>query len=177
MDSTCWSFDPSSSSLGFNSFIIILEFFSEVSIDVVAMANFWNRKCNIFLSKTEDLGSQRLDSSKTYYCFPPPSLIVASIWHFFRFQCHGLLVLPVWKSAAFWFNIAVDGQHLSSWAKKHLIFKPSGFVCDDQILSMTFKNPPTFELLIIQFEFEGVLESDLFKPVLSHENCVYNDCH
>ena len=178
------SFDPSSYSLDFNSFIIILEFFSEVSIDVDAMANFWNRKCNIFFSKTGELGSagvnffsQRLDSSKTYYCFPPPSLIVASSWHFFRFQCHGLLVLPVWKSAAFWFNIAVDGQHLSSWAKKHLIFKPSGFVCDDQILSTTFKNPPTFEILVIKFDFRGVHEDDLFKPMLCKDNCILVDCH
>ena len=135
------SFDSSSYSLDFNSFMIILEFFSEVSIDVDSMSNFWNRKCNVFYSKTEEWGcagvnffSQRLDSATTYYCFPPPSLIVASIWHFFRFQCHGLLVIPVWKSAAFWFNVAVDGQHLSLWAKKHLIFKPSGFVSDCQIL-------------------------------------------
>ena len=178
------SFDSSSYSLDFNSFMIILEFFSEVSIDVDSMSNFWNRKCNVFYSKTEEWGcagvnffSQRLDSATTYYCFPPPSLIVASIWHFFRFQCHGLLVIPVWKSAAFWFNVAVDGQHLSLWAKKHLIFKPSGFVSDCQILSTTFKNPPSFEILVIKFDFQGVQEEDLFKPFLSRENCLSIDCH
>ena len=74
-------------------------------------------------------------------------------------------------------NVVPDGRHLSVWAKKHLIFKPSGFVCDSQILSSTFKNPTTFDMLIIKFDFEGVDEDDLFKSVSSHENCVFKDCH
>ena len=139
---------------------------------------------NSFFSKTDELGcsavnffSQRLDPALTYYCFPPPSKILAVILHFFRFGCHGLLVLPVWRSAAFWINVVPDGKHLSVWAKKYLIFKPSEFVCDSEILSSTFKNPVTFDIMIIKFDFDGVKEEDLFRPILSRENCVVNDCH
>ena len=178
------SFDESAYSLDFSSFLVILEYFNDVSIDIDVMANFWNRKSNCFFSKSDEWGaaavnffSQKLDPSLSYYCFPPPSLIVAAILHFFKFRSHGLLVIPVWRSAAFWINVVPDGKHLSCWAKKHLVFKPSGFVCDSQILSSTFKNPSTFDMMVIQFDFGSVEEGDLFKPVLSHENCVFNDCH
>ena len=171
------SFDESAYSLDFNSFLVILEFFNNVTIDVDVMANDWNKKSNFFFSKLEEWGSsgvnffsQKLDSSLSYYCFPPPSLIVPAILHFYKFRSRGLLVIPVWKSAAFWSNVVPDGRHLSCWAKKHLVLKPTGFVSDSQILSSTFKNPPTFDMLIIQFDLEGVLERDLFKPVLSHES-------
>ena len=114
------SFDESAYSLDFSSFLVILEYFNDVSIDIDVMANFWNRKSNCFFSKSDEWGasavnffSQKLDSSLSYYCFPPPSLIVAAILHFFKFRSHGLLVIPVWRSAAFWINVVPDGKHLS----------------------------------------------------------------
>ena len=114
------SFDESAYSLDFNSFFVILEFFNNVTIDVDVMANDWNKKSNFFFSKLEEWGSsgvnffsQKLDSSLSYYCFLPPSLIVPAILHFYKFRSRGLLVIPVWKSAAFWSNVVPDGRHLS----------------------------------------------------------------
>ena len=38
------SFDETAYSLDFSSFMVIMEYFNDVSIDVDAMANLWNRK-------------------------------------------------------------------------------------------------------------------------------------
>ena len=172
------SFDESAYSLNYNSFLLILDFFGlEIQIDT--MAQGWNKKSNIFFSRVAEEGSsgvnffsQKLCSSINYYCFPPPSLILAAIFHFAKFEAHGLLLVPVWRSSSFWFNIVPDGRHLSSWAKSFLLFKPSGFVADDAIISTTFKNPVNFEMLCIQFDFAGIKEKDLFVSVVSREKCI-----
>ena len=78
------SFDLAAYSLDFQSFLVILEFFN-VWIGVDCMSNYWNRKAEVFFSKTEELGAagvnffcQSLNSTTSYYCFPPPSLILSS---------------------------------------------------------------------------------------------------
>ena len=172
------SFDTSAFSLNFNSFLIVLNFF-EMDLEVDTMANGWNKKCNIFFSQKPEIGSsgvnffsQELYSTCNYYCFPPVSKIVASILHFHKYGSHGLLLVPLWRSAAFWFKIVPDGKLLCAWAKHFLIFKPSGFISDPAIISTTFKNPVNFELLCIQFDFLGVREEELFESVVSRENCI-----
>ena len=50
------SFDLAAYSLDFQSFVVILEYF-EVWIEVDCMSNYWNRKAEIFFSKTEELGA------------------------------------------------------------------------------------------------------------------------
>ena len=176
------SFDSSAYSLNFNSFMVILNFF-EMDFHVDCMANGWNKKANIFFSRDKEDGSsgvnffsQQLFTNYTYYCFPPPSLIVPTVLHFSKFGAKGLLVLPVWKSATFWFNIVPDGRHLAAWAKNFLLFKPSGFICDNAVESTTFKNPVNFEMLCIQFDFFGVKEDDLFVSVVSREKCIADYC-
>ena len=176
------SFDLAAYSLDFQSFWVILEFFG-VWIEVDCMSNFWNRKAEIFFSKTEELGaagvnffSQSLNSITSYYCFPPPSMILPTILHFFKFRAHGLLVVPVWKSASFWINLVPDGKHFPSWVTQFLIFKPSGFVVDEAIRSSTFRNPVKFEMLVIRFDFMCVTEEELFIPVLAKDKCIDDLC-
>ena len=176
------SFDEAAYSLNFDSFMLVLNFF-QVTIDVDVMSNYWNRKSQIFFSKTNEIGSsgmnffaQKLFDSVMYYAFPPPGKIVPTILHFAKFNSHGLLIIPVWKSASFWFQITPDGSHLSAWAKKFLLFKPSGFVYDDQILSGTFKSPCAFDMMAIMFDFSNIKSEHLFIPVLRKEFCIADFC-
>ena len=46
------SFDEAAYSLNFDSFMLVLNFF-QVTIDVDVMSNYWNRKSQIFFSKTK----------------------------------------------------------------------------------------------------------------------------
>ena len=164
------SFDLAAFSLDFQSFLVILEYFN-FSIQVDCMSNFWNRKAEIFFSKTQELGSagvnffcQSLYSNLDYYCFPPISMIVPVIYHFFKYQAHGLLVVPVWKSSSFWINLVPDGKHFPRWVKQFLVFKPTGFIVDEAIKSDTFRHPVTFEILVMKFDFMALSEEELFTP-------------
>ena len=44
--------------------------------------------------------------------------------------------------------------------------KPTGFVCDAEIRSNTFRNPVYFHMIIIQFDFMNVKEEDLFESAV-----------
>ena len=176
------SFDENNVSLSFDSFLTVLQFFQEVQIDVDGFASLCNRKAEIFFSKSDEPNSsgtnffsQRLFSSLGYYCFPPPGVILATILHLAMFGVSGLLVVPVWPSSSFWPNIAPDGRHLPAWAVRTLKFRAS-FLSDPEIVSSTFKNPPTFDTLVINFDFSSVLESDFFIPNLQSNNCLLGGC-
>ena len=176
------SFDTNAVSLNFSSFMLILNFFG-IELQIDCMANGWNRKCLTYFSRFEEEGSaginffsQLLYPRINYYIFPPPSKIVASILHLHKFQTQGLMVLPVWKAASFWMKVVPDGRHLCVWAKKFLLFKPSGFICDSAIISSTFKNPVTFDMVAILFDFSEVSSEDIFAPFVRRENCVADSC-
>ena len=176
------SFDLAAYSLDFQSFVVILEYF-DVWIEVDCMSNYWNRKAEIFFSKTEELGAagvnffcQSLNANTSYYCFPPPSMILPTIFHFYKFRAHGLLVVPVWKSASFWINLVPDGKHFPSWVTQFLIFRPTGFVVDEAIRSSTFRNPVKFDILVMKFDFMGITDDELFKSVLSKDKCLDDPC-
>ena len=176
------SFDSSAVSLNFSSFMLIMNFF-EMELQVDCMANSWNRKCLTFFSKIYEEGcagvnffSQILYQRVSYYCFPPPSMILASIHHFAKYKVFGLLVVPVWKASSFWMRLVPDGKHLPIWARKFLMFKPNGFISDSAIISRTFKNPPTFDMLVILFDFSEVQDNDLFVSLNRRENCIADHC-
>ena len=103
-------------------------------------------------------------------------MILATIYHFFKYQAHGLLVVPVWKAASFWINLVPDGKHFPVWVKQFLIFKPTGFIVDEAIRSSTFRNPVNFEILVMKFDFMSVTEEELFIPFLSKNNCTEDIC-
>ena len=174
------SFDPSSFSMNFESFAAMLEFFSEIQIDVDVMAEHWNRKSQHYFSKNPDPFScgtnffaQDLNRNLFYYCFPPPGLITPAILHFAKFQTSGLLVVPVWPSSSFWLSVCPDGRHLAGWAVRYLRFRP-GIIADINIRSTTFKSPLHFDLLVIKFCFaEG---KDVFEADQCRIKCIFSDC-
>ena len=147
-------------SLNFESFVVILEYFSYLKIDVDTFVDFWNRKCDLYFSRFIDeyaagvnFFAQELKPLFVYYAFPPPSLIVPAMEHFYKFKSIGLIVFPIWKSASFCTLFSPEGKHLPIWAKQFLNFLPSGFVKSEWVLSHTFSNPPHFEMGVLHFDF------------------------
>ena len=70
------SFDEAAYSLNFDSFMLVLNFF-QVSIQVDTFSNYWNRKAEVFFSKTPEFGAaavnffaQKLLSAVEKYCKP-----------------------------------------------------------------------------------------------------------
>ena len=64
------------------------------------------------------------------------------------------------------------------WAKKFLIFKPSGFVVDPCVTSNTFKNKPVmFDMLVILFDFKDVDFKLIHSSLVSQSNCLKYGCH
>ena len=175
------SFDNSSFSLDFQSFGVLVSIFHDVHITVDCFAEAWNAKCSKYFSKLEDpraagtnFFTQFLWLHETYYAFPPPGLISATIQHLHRFGVRGILVIPYWPSCAFWTNVAPDGRHVASWGKKIVRFRPSGWLCDSNVRSMTFQNPPTFDIIVIYFDFANI--EDIHCSRVSRDNCVTFGC-
>ena len=176
------SFDQSSYSLDFQSFGILVSVFDDVQISVDCFAEAWNAKCAKYFSKLEDpraagtnFFSQFLWQHETYYAFPPPGLISATILHLHQFGVRGLLIIPYWPSCSFWTNVAPDGRHVASWGQQILRFRPSGWLWDSNIRSQTFQNPPSFDIVVIKFDFSNV--NDLNVSKVSPTNCVSFGCH
>lgn len=96
-----------------------------------------------------------------------------ALMHLIHFKICGVIIVPVWPATSFWLSIFPDGCHLANWAVKWLRFRP-GIISDINIRSMTFKNPLTFDLLAIQFNFKG--EAEIFKPNVSPGFCLQQGC-
>ena len=176
-------FDQSSYSLNAESFSAMVEFF-QTPLEFDLMADYWNRKCDKYFSRFPDpcsagvnVFSQKLDVGVFYYCFPPPSLFTAVVLHLAKFQVSGLLLVPVWKAAAFWNNVVPDGSHLPSWVKKFLIFRPTGFVVDPNVISHTFKcQPVSFDVIVLYFDFRSSNWENIFESFKIAENCILYGC-
>ena len=166
-------FDGSSFSLDFASFSVILEAFSHVNLSVDAMAQFWNKKFPLYFSRRKDPAAmgqnffaQKLYPDIGYYIFPPPHDIVAVLLHLQLYRASGVLILPLWPSQSFFNFVFPDGKHPGPWAVSLLRFRPSSFVCDPCVRSVTFKNNPSFDIVAIQFSFRNS-EEDCFSRALS----------
>ena len=120
--------------------------------------------------------AQQLNSYTVYYCFPPPSLISASLLHFLEFGAQGLLLVPWWPSCSFWCGLLPDGVHFTLGVKSFLRFRPSGFACEEGFISGTFWGPVTFNMVCLEFDFLNVQESTLGVPLLKKTNCVLFGC-
>lgn len=174
------SFDSSSFSLDFSGFAQLLEFFG-LNFDVDCCAEFWNRKAPIYFSKIPDpyasgvnFFAQVLRPNLIYYIFPPVSLIVPSLIHLSHFRVRGVIIIPVWPASSFWLSIVPDGRHLARWAVKWMRFRPRT-VSDVNIRSQTFRNPLTFDILGIQFDFSS--GDQIFEPNESPEFCLRQGCN
>ena len=174
------SFDESSFSLDEDSFVAMMSYFPEVSIDIDGMAEWWNKKSPVYFSRDEDVlaagtnfFAQELDQNYSVYIFPPARLIVPVILHLAHFKSRGLLIVPAWPSASFWMKIVPDGRHLARWGEKFLRFRP-GMVCDINIRNQCFKSPLSFDLIVIRFNFNS--SGNLFEPRLETENCLRYGC-
>ena len=181
MGSRC--FDASNFSLDFESFSAVLEFFSHLEIQIDCFADFWNKKCAAYFSRFTDVNAnginffaQSLIQDVIYYAFPPPSLIIPALDHFYKFGASGLFIFPIWKSASFWPYIFPDGRHLSAWVKMFLNFLPSGFLKSNWVTSHTFSNPPRFDIGVLQFDFSGISVAQLTTPVFTPNMCFLKGC-
>ena len=95
-------------------------------------------------------------------------MVTATILHMHAFNSYGLILVPVWKSAAFWTNIVPDGRHLPYWVSKFLLFRPSGFVVDPNVLSHTFRcSPVTFDMLALLVDFRSCVDVNIFVSFVS----------
>ena len=88
--------------------LVILETFSYVGLSVDAMAQFWNKKFELYFSRLKDPSAigqnffaQKLSPGVGYYIFPPPWDIVAALLHFRSFQAYGVILLPLWPGSPY----------------------------------------------------------------------------
>ena len=176
-------FDESSYGLNFDSFWFLASSFSNLNCEVDCMAEVTNKKCARFFSrfpeseaKRRNFFSQKLDSGTVYYCFPPPSLITATLLHFLKFGAHGLLLVPWWPSCTFWCWLTPEGVHLSKGIKSFLKFRPYGFVVEEGVSSGTFKGQVSFDMLALEFNFLDLEESDLGIALLEKSNSLSYGC-
>ena len=120
--------------------------------------------------------SQKLIPSTCYYCFPPPSFIPPTLLHFFKFEDHGLFLVPEWRSCTFWSLVVPDGVHFSRYIKSFLRFWPSCFDAEEGVTSHALTGPVSFYMLGLEFSFKGLVEADLGVSSVVLENCLERGC-
>ena len=176
-------FDESSYSLNQESFAFLRHNFRHLPLAVDCMAQQEFAMLPRYFSRFPDphaegrnFFSQHLDTTTYYYCFPPPSFLHSVLLHFLKFECRGLLLVPVWPASSFWTLIAPDGVHLARWAVSHLKFRPSGFEVSPAVTSNTFR-AGWFEMLGIQFDFLGLGVGDMGVSSLDSRTCLAGGCN
>ena len=94
-------------SLDFDAMCLILEVYGEFDVDTFASAS--NSKGRLFFSKLDVPGSagmdffhQTLDRSLSYFCFPPPYLLVDALQHFRLYGASAVMVVPIWANSSFY---------------------------------------------------------------------------
>ena len=109
-----------------NSLFTVMEFCP--SVDCFASSN--NKICEKFFSKIPQIATsgvnffcQKLDERENYFCCPPTKLINFTFKHLTQQTIHitALLVVPVWKSSAFW-PLIFQGNKFHPNIVKHLFF-------------------------------------------------------
>ena len=67
-------------------------------------------------------------------------------------------------------------MHLPTWARRFVVVKPARFVCGEFVSSRTFDSSPTFDVIAIQFDFEGVAEDRMFESHKVVGRCLEFGC-
>lgn len=82
-------------------------------------ASWYNAKCVRFNSRFWNPGCEAVDAfaqdwvGENNWVVPPPSQIVRTWRHFQTCKAKGVLIVPLWKGAAFWPGLCPDGVHLA----------------------------------------------------------------
>ena len=145
--------------------LVILETFSYVGLSVDAMAQFWNKKFELYFSRLKDPSAigqnffaQKLSPDVGYYIFPQPCLgtllllcFISGIFRLMELSCclYGLV-------SPFFNFVFSDGKHSGEWAVNMIRFRPTSFIWDPCVQSSTFKNQPSFDVVAIHFSFKDV---------------------
>ena len=82
---------------------------------------------------------------------PPPTLAIPVLKKAVKERVTGMLCLPAWRAASFWFLVASDGAHANGAFKKVVRGRPR-LIARDDILSDTFRGFPTFDLLFLELD-------------------------
>ena len=116
------------------------------------------RKCPRFVSyypQTKCIGvnifSMILTPNVVYYCCPPVRIIVDMIRFIIsKKNVVVILVIPLWKSQAFWTKI-VNGKNFSPWVSDFHIF-PACFITSNKASARIFNKHAKFKMLAIKIE-------------------------
>ena len=105
--------------------------FGGVTFFVDLFASDANARCATFFSLVPSVRAAGHDAfaqdwAKTgfFYACPPPSRVAATLQHAAACGARGVLLAPVWRSAAFWPLICPDGVHACSMAQQVVVCRP-----------------------------------------------------
>ena len=134
-------------SLGFDDYILLSNKFGPFDVDL--MATSLNKKAAAYFSKGLKLNSKGVDVFKQtlelgvkYYVIPPPKLVLKILLHLQKFQAKGLVILPMWPSAAWFSKIFPEGP-MMSFVKEFMLVNPF-FLADDNATSQVFRGKSSF---------------------------------
>ena len=84
-------------------------------------ASYYNKKLTRFNSRFWNPGTEAVNcftvdwSMENNYCFPPPKIVGNVVKHMCMCKTQGVVIVPLWKSAAFWPMICHDGKNLNGF--------------------------------------------------------------
>ena len=173
-------FDLQDFSLDFDTFLFLSSNYGPFDIDCFASAS--NKKCVLYVSRDFDEKACSVDFFKTsfvrdfnLFVFPPPFLIVPTLWHLCLNQARGVLIVPLWTSSHFCNFLCDDGKHFNSFVKHFEILSPD-FVCNSYIRNNLFRGPQKFKTLAIVFDFVHISKVNMLVSNICSSFCVLGGC-
>ena len=148
------------------------------SFDYDTFASASNKKGAQFYSKLDVPGSAGVDffhqsllPSKSHYCFPPPSLLVAAMRHFQKFGVTAVIIVPVWPNSSFFSVFWPDGRHSADFATKVTYIQPT-FLCGPLVTSTGMRGKKSYQTAAMLVDFRASRASSS----LLGESCLLGGC-
>ena len=95
---------------------------------------------------------------------PPPSQIVRTWRHFQTCKAKGVLIVPLWKGAAFWPGLCPDGVHLAKCVTDWVgipEFNSAATVKGRTYNSIFFGNKPKFKLIAVYVDWQSLRKENI----------------
>ena len=107
-----------------------------------------------------------------HFVFPPVRKSIDAVNHLAKYNCAGVLIIPIWARAPWFTWFFPDGSHCAEWIKTLLLFSPT-FISGPSV-GPVFKGVKQFETASLEFDFQSYSLS--YNIVKSPNHCLYGGC-
>ena len=145
--------------LDFGTMSLIYKVFGDFDVDTFACRrtskgrDFFSLRDSPYAAGV-DFFHQELHPKKSYFCFPPTSLLRDAMLHFRRYKVAAVMVVPVWPTSSFFSIFWPDSTHAAKCVTKVLLVQPE-FICGPRVTEQVMRGRRSFLTAVMKVDFRG----------------------